>query len=97
MILLQHLVHVLELRFRKTKINMDKIKYLFLEDSDETLTTDIVDSLNSEIEGFEVVLRKPEAFGKEIEQLLNLEYDGLLMDLRLDEYSEAEYRADFRF
>ncbi|PRY09813.1 hypothetical protein CLV24_11717 [Pontibacter ummariensis] len=69
------------------------MKYLYLDDQEEQKTVDIVDLLSDEIEDLQVEHVKPKSFGAELERLKGETYDGLLLDLRLDEKSEAEYRA----
>lgn len=69
------------------------MKYLYLDDEQEQKTADIVELLQSEVDGLEIITDAPKSFGDEIKRLKEEEYDGLMFDLRLDVKSEAEYRA----
>lgn len=69
------------------------IKYLYLDDELEELTRHIPELLSSENEELEIDLELPKSFREEIQRLRSSEYDGLILDLRLDVKSEAEYRA----
>ncbi|WPZ12261.1 hypothetical protein [Roseivirga spongicola] len=69
------------------------IKYLYLDDEIEELTRHIPELLSSEDDELEIDLKLPKSFGEEIQRLRSSEYDGLILDLRLDVKSEAEYRA----
>lgn len=69
------------------------MKYLYLDDEEIKITQDIVELLMSEDDNLEIVWDKPKSFGEEIRRLKEEEYDGLIFDLRLDQKSEAEYRA----
>ena len=70
------------------------MKYLYLDDEqEEQQTQTIVELLESEVEGLEIETDAPKSFGEEIKRLKDEDYDGLMLDLRLDVKSEAEYRA----
>jgi len=69
------------------------MKYLYLDDEQEQQTRDFVELLEHEVEGLEIIPDTPKSFGDEIKRLKRGDYDGLILDLRLDEKSEAEYRA----
>ncbi|WP_412561412.1 hypothetical protein [Winogradskyella sp. MIT101101] len=69
------------------------MKYLYLDDEDVQQTKDIIELLMSECEDLEVKWAEPKSFGDEIKRLKSEEYDGLIFDLRLDQKSDAEYRA----
>lgn len=69
------------------------MKYLYLDDEDIHQTQDIIELLMSECDDLEVVWAEPKSFGEEIKRLKSEEYDGLILDLRLDQKSDAEYRA----
>tara|TARA_R110002033_G_scaffold158532_1_gene194667 strand:+ start:2284 stop:3399 length:1116 start_codon:yes stop_codon:yes gene_type:complete len=69
------------------------LRYLYLDDEQEQQTKSIVELLESEVDGLEIITDTPKSFGDEIKRLKSEEYDGLMFDLRLDVKSEAEYRA----
>lgn len=69
------------------------MKYLYLDDEKDQLTKDIVELLMSEDENLEIVWDEPKSFGDEIKRLQNGDFNGLIFDLRLDQKSDAEYRA----
>lgn len=73
---------------------MDKtITYLFIEDRDEALTRDIIDNLESANSELKIKFQKPPIFSDALIEIPKIRYNGLLLDLRLDEDSKAEYRA----
>lgn len=69
------------------------MKYLYLDDEDVKQTKDITELLMSECDNLSVVWDEPKSFGEEIKRLKLENYDGLILDLRLDQKSDAEYRA----
>jgi hypothetical protein len=69
------------------------VKYLYLDDEQEQQTLDFKELLESEVTGLEIVLAPPKSFGEEIKRIKKEDYDGLMLDLRLDVKSDAEYRA----
>ncbi|PRX57369.1 hypothetical protein [Flagellimonas meridianipacifica] len=69
------------------------MKYLYLDDEQIQLTQDIVELLESERDDLEIIWSQPKSFGEEIKRLKSEVYDGLMLDLRLDQKSDAEYRA----
>lgn len=69
------------------------MKYLYIDDEAIETTQLTADLLTEENEELEVVVRRPYSFREEINALRREEYDGLILDLRLDINSAAEYRA----
>lgn len=70
-----------------------KQKFLYLDDESGEHTTEIAELLQAEDDQLEIKVDTPKSFGDQIKQLKKEKYDGLILDLRLDEKSEAEYRA----
>jgi hypothetical protein len=74
-----------------------KINYLYLDDEKSEETSSIADLLNQENSELEIMVQPPLPFGKEIDRLRKIKFDGLILDLRLDQISnngeKAEYRA----
>lgn len=73
-----------------------KIKYLYLDDEAEATTEAIVDMLGRQREDLEIVYQYPKGFSEQATEIMTGGFDGLLLDLRLDQVAKAgEPKADY--
>lgn len=73
-----------------------KIKYLYLDDEAEATTEAIVDMLGRQRGDLEVVYQYPKSFSEQATEIMTGGFDGLLLDLRLDQVAKKdEPKADY--
>jgi len=73
-----------------------KTKYLYLDDEAEATTEAIVDLLGRQRGDLEVVYQYPKSFSEQATEIMTGGFDGLLLDLRLDQVAKAgEPKADY--
>ncbi len=61
---------------------MEKIKYLYIDDENTDIVTSIAEALSDE--NIEVTIAHPKDWQTQIAELSKKEYNGLILDLRLD-------------
>lgn len=75
------------------------VKYLYLDDAQENSIKPYIRQIEHADRNIEIVLRPPKRFDTQIEEViaeLRSSYDGLILDLRLDERTNDNERANFR-
>jgi len=75
------------------------IRYLYLDDEEPTTLSALIGTITDGTNEIEIVAEHPNSFDFQIEHLMKVlnEYDGLLLDWRLDEIPNSEgTRATFR-
>jgi hypothetical protein len=73
------------------------IRYLFLDDEDPVRVKPYVDALTQRSKHLKIILRYPVSFSEEIKRLMREDYDGLILDLRLDQVSRPDQKkVDYR-
>lgn len=76
------------------------VKYLYLDDALQNSIRPYIRQIEQADQTIEIVLRHPKRFDKQIEEVItdlkSSNYDGLILDLRLDERTNDDERANFR-
>jgi hypothetical protein len=90
--------HVLELSFQNSpkKRNSMPVHYLYLDDESIEDTQSIADLLKSENKGLKISVANPLTFAKQIQIFKDLDIDGLILDLRLDQIKNNNEKAEYR-
>jgi hypothetical protein len=73
-----------------------KLKFLYLDDEDIQTTKSIPELLESENEELSIVVKNPLPFASQIKQLKDEQIDGLILDLRLDQFKHNNQKAEYR-
>jgi len=73
-----------------------KIRYLYLDDEAEATTEAIVAMLGRQRDDLEVIYQYPKLFSEQASEIMTGGFDGLLLDLRLDQVAHAGgQKADY--
>lgn len=76
------------------------VKYLYLDDAEKNTIAPYIRQVKQADNNIEIELRPPKRFDKQIEEVIadlkSSNYDGLILDLKLDERTNNDERANFR-